>query len=125
MRKLNKLVLVLLACGAALLSSCKDDEPVLSSEAQIKSFDFADLQVKGAISGTNITAEVKFGTNVSALVPTIVISKGATITPSASLARDFSEPVKYTVLAEDQKNQCSLYCDCQGVGPQGGCDFCF
>ena len=41
------------------------------------------------------------GTNVSALVPTIIVSSGANIDPASGLATDFTQPVTYTVTAED------------------------
>lgn len=48
-----------------------------------------------------ITAIVPFGTDVAALVPTILISDGAKIRTSMDVAANFSVPVTYTVTAQD------------------------
>ena len=45
--------------------------------------------------------EVAFGTDVSLLTPTISISEGAAISPENETALDFTNPVTYTVTAED------------------------
>ncbi|MFH1129592.1 MAG: immunoglobulin-like domain-containing protein [Patescibacteria group bacterium] len=69
----------------------------LSSNKDITSFIFPDLG-SGVISGTNISVEVPFGTNVNALVPTITLS-GGTVSPASGVARNFTSPVTYTVTA--------------------------
>jgi len=48
-----------------------------------------------------ITVEVKSGTDVSSLIPTIAISSGAAITPGSAVAQDFTSPVTYTVTSGD------------------------
>jgi len=48
-----------------------------------------------------ITGSVLFGTDLTALVPTIEVSGGATIQPASGEPTDFSSPVTYTVTAED------------------------
>ena len=80
------------------LSSC-EKEPELSSDAFITNFSVSG--VTGTISGTSITADVPYGTDVKNLAPSISISPGATLTPASGLARDFTSPVSYTVTAED------------------------
>ncbi|MEO0903100.1 MAG: DUF5018 domain-containing protein, partial [Bacteroidota bacterium] len=44
-----------------------------------------------------ITAEVPFGTDVTALIPSIELSVGATINPGNKVELDFSQAVDYTV----------------------------
>ncbi|MFZ4561157.1 MAG: DUF4623 domain-containing protein [Saprospiraceae bacterium] len=83
-----------------MLDSCKK-EPVLSSEASILSFSFANPSATGTISSTSIAVEVPFGTDVTKLSPTITVSDRATISPASGLTRDFSNPVTYIVTAED------------------------
>ena len=80
-----------------VLSSCQKK----SSEKEILSFRFVSPNVEASIDGENIVAEVPFGTDVSALVPTIIISEGASIDPASGMATDFTNPVTYTVTAED------------------------
>ncbi|MGB3850560.1 MAG: DUF5018 domain-containing protein [Tunicatimonas sp.] len=77
--------------------------PAQSSAADITSFVLGGLTppIDGVIDGTNITATVPARTDLTALVPTIVISENATIDPASGAAQDFSAPVTYTVTAED------------------------
>lgn len=48
-----------------------------------------------------VLLRVPFGTDVTALVPTFAVSENATITPETGVAQDFSNPVNYTVIAEN------------------------
>ena len=59
--------------------------------------------VTGTVDATNHTVNltVPFGTDVSALVPAITLSDGATISPLTGVAANFTSPVTYTVTAED------------------------
>ncbi|MEY3053092.1 MAG: hypothetical protein RLY31_2877 [Bacteroidota bacterium] len=95
----------LLLSSLVFFSACKKDEDGMptSTEANITSFSFESLNpvVNAAISGTNITAEVPFGTDVTSLAPTIKVSAGARISPASGLPRDFSTTVSYTVTAQD------------------------
>lgn len=104
-RKTAFLALFLLV-GAVFMSSCKKEE--LSSKKEILAFIFdasknAQLEriYLGDIVGTNISAEVAFGVDISQLIPTIEISPRATVSPASGLQQDFSGPVVYTVTAED------------------------
>ena len=74
-----------------------------SSEKRILSFRFASLDLNATIdeSTKEIKATVPMGTDVSALVPTITVSLGASIDPVSGVATDFTQPVTYTVTAED------------------------
>jgi len=51
-----------------------------------------------------IALTVPFGTVVSALVPTIVIT-GASVSPASNVAQNFTNPVTYTVTAADGSTQ--------------------
>ena len=82
--------------------------PEQSGEAEIISFVLSELDppVDGDIDeDNNITATVPARTDLTALVPTIVISEDATIDPASGAAQDFTEPVTYTVTAEDGTTQ--------------------
>ena len=74
-----------------------------SSEKRILSFRFASLDLNATIDESTkvIKATVPMGTEVSALVPTITLSMGASIDPVSGVATDFTQPVTYTVTAED------------------------
>jgi hypothetical protein len=61
---------------------------------------FAILGVSGTINGTSIAVTLPSGTNVTSLIPSIGIT-GISITPANGVARDFTNPVAYTVTAAD------------------------
>ena len=66
-------------------------------------FDSEAVVEQPVINGTNITFKVMEGADITALVPTITISEGATVTPASGVAQDFSngKTVTYTVVSED------------------------
>jgi hypothetical protein len=76
-----------------------------SSEKSINSFTFSGLspEVNGIInnSGYTINLIVPGNTDVTKLVPTITISDGATMFPNSGTAEDFTNPLVYTVTAQD------------------------
>lgn len=82
-----------------------------SSEAAITSFSFDSsvAEVNAGVisepvideSAKTITFNVSDIADVTALVPTIVVSEGATVSPASGTAQDFSSPVTYTVTAAD------------------------
>ncbi len=80
-------------------------KPVKSSNNAITVFTLARLTppVAGTISEDTktISLTVLKGTPVTALVPTFSISDKAGAVPSSGVAQDFTNPVKYTVTAED------------------------
>ncbi len=94
------------------LVSCKNDgeEPVLSSEKEILSFVFSsesNLGLVDNISGqindqdSSILLQVPFDTSIETLVPSITYSENAAISPRSNEPRDFTQPILYTVTAED------------------------
>ena len=74
-----------------------------SSEKRIVYFKFTALSVTAVIneSSKTITATVPYGTNVTALAPTIIISDKASVSPASGISKNFTNPVTYTVTAED------------------------
>ena len=105
---------LLLVCMLGFLSSCtnwKDfeavnnnnqtggDNPILSSAKEILSFSIGDRV--GVITDTDITVTMPFGSSVTDLSPTIVISDKASIDPASGDAQNFRSPLVYTVTAED------------------------
>jgi len=98
---------ILLFMGGIFFTSCEKEEE-LSSKKEILSFVFeasknANLEhnVLGTINDNEIIAEVPFGTNVHDLVPSIEVSALAEIGPKDNISTDFSNPVVYTVTAQD------------------------
>jgi cytoskeletal protein RodZ len=84
-------------------------QPTQSSQKVITSFSFAALSPKVTVSinsPTNtIMATVPKGTNVTTLTPTIVVSDLATVSPASGKVQDFTNPVTYTVTAQDGSTQ--------------------
>jgi hypothetical protein len=78
-----------------------------SSAKEITAYSFASLNVTGKINGSIISVDVPFGTNVSSLVATFVNSDLSIVsilgTPQLSsiTANDFTNPVVYSVDAQD------------------------
>ncbi|MFP4370001.1 MAG: DUF5018 domain-containing protein [Candidatus Kapaibacterium sp.] len=105
----NFLAVFVIAAISAGLNSCSDDDnpanPDKSSSKQIVSFKFEGFSpvIMGSIDQSlmTVTAEVPAGTDMTSLVPTIAISAKATIDPTSGEAQDFTQPVVYTVTAED------------------------
>ena len=78
-----------------------------SSEKKILSFEIEGITEDAVIDAGNHTVSMvlPFGTDLTALVPVIEISAGATISPESGVAQDFSSPVEYTVTAQDASVQ--------------------
>lgn len=78
-----------------------------SSAKDILSFILAEAYSEAEINTTNHTISISVinGTNLTALVPTITISNFATISPTSGVAQDFTNPVEYTVTAQDGTTQ--------------------
>ncbi|MUP37171.1 DUF5018 domain-containing protein [Labilibaculum euxinus] len=72
------------------------------SEFLFKQF---DPIVTGLISNFTIELTVPIGTDLKKLIPNIVISDDASISPKTDVETDFSSPVTYTVTAEDKTEQ--------------------
>ncbi|SDQ71339.1 PCMD domain-containing protein [Flagellimonas zhangzhouensis] len=93
-----------LFCLILFLGCIEDDKFGLSDLKEIKTF-----EIPGQASGTTINSEERsisisfnIGEDVSAKVPSVIeISNMATISPTVEEAQGFSEPVLYTVMAED------------------------
>ena len=107
-------VIVIIALGWWIISSMNQPSVTTtpttqSSEKSITSFTFAGLnpQVNGVIDNTNYTVglTVPTGTDVTTLTPTIAVSDYATVSPSSDIAQNFTNPVTYTVTAQDGSTQ--------------------
>ncbi|GAB2596825.1 DUF5018 domain-containing protein [Spirosoma areae] len=96
--------------------SCKKTEdtpvtptPTKSSEKAISAFAFSALNpaVNATVDAATkaISVTVTAGTDVTKLVPTITTSAKATVSPASGAVQDFTNPVTYTVTAEDGTNQ--------------------
>ncbi|MEQ9403326.1 MAG: T9SS type A sorting domain-containing protein [Cyclobacteriaceae bacterium] len=72
-----------------------------SAETDILSVELTNITTTVSIDATahTVHVEVPEGTNLTSLTPTFTISEGAMVSPTG--AQDFSNPVTYTVTAED------------------------
>ncbi|MBA6316357.1 PKD domain-containing protein [Cellulophaga baltica] len=73
-----------------------------STEKEITSFIVNG--VAGTITGTTIDVVLPEGTDLTALAP-VIIHNGASISPESETSQDFTNPVIYTVTAQDQTIQ--------------------
>ena len=80
-----------------------------SSDKSITSFVFSGLtpKVDGVIDNINyaINLTVSSDTDVTSLTPTISVSGNATVSPLSGVAPDFTNPVIYSVTAQDGSTQ--------------------
>ena len=76
-----------------------------NTETDILSFVLAAQTGAATIDAVNhtISMELVSGTDPGALTPTITLSEGASIAPGSEVEQDFTNPVVYTVTAEDQE----------------------
>nr|WKN36155.1 BspA family leucine-rich repeat surface protein [Tunicatimonas sp. TK19036] len=75
----------------------------LSTETDFLSYDLREQSKEAVINTEDHTVflEVAYGTDVTALAPSFILSEGATAIPTSDSVVDFSNPVTYTVTAED------------------------
>ena len=80
-----------------------------ATSKDIISFRFESLTpaVNGVINNAEhkVALEVPNATDITALVPTITVSQFATIAPLSGVAQNFTNPVTYTVTAQDGSTQ--------------------
>ncbi len=105
-------ILVLSGCENISLAELKSaiekqvSSAILSSNNSITEFLFEDPYAIGVIDEgkKTVSVEVPFVTDRSSMVPTIVVD-GVSISPKSGVARDFSSPIDYSVLAENGSSE--------------------
>ncbi len=116
----KKIYYLLFIISLGLFTACSDDDD--SSEALITkmTFDNAIVVSQPTIDGTNIVFQISedaTAENLKELIPTIEISRKATVDPASGSKVDFSEgSVKFTVTAEDGKSKTEYTVSYQRVG---------
>ena len=80
---------------------------VASSKAEIISFDLKDIEATSTIVDNVVTLTVSEADadKIKSAFPEVKISDKATISPALDVEQDFSEPIEYTVTAEDGKTK--------------------
>ena len=71
------------------------------NEKRILSFTIDDVEGEINETAKTVTLTMPEGTDVTELVPTIEVSEGATVSPDSGEAQDFTNPVEYTVTAQN------------------------
>ena len=89
------------------LQACNEDEPTIdnrASNSEILSFTLSEQTGDASIDTVNnsVTIEVAHGTDVTKLSPTISLSSNAIVEPASGTEIDFSNPVVFTVTAENE-----------------------
>ncbi len=109
MKKMYMLLAVVLFMAITGCGSGGGDAapPALSSEKAITAFNFASPAATGTVTESThtIAVTVPFAPDVTALIPTITISAGASISPDTGVANNFTTPRTYTVTAADSTTQ--------------------
>jgi len=90
-------LVLLSSCGVNHTFSSESITTISDNSNYITSFSLADIP--STITANNIAVTVPFGTDISALKPTITISAGAGLYPSAEVSQNFKGPIRYTVTA--------------------------
>ena len=85
----------------ALISCVSPNNSSQSGENQILSFTISERAARINHETGRITVVLPAGTDVSSLAPVIAVSEKAAVSPGSGAARDFTEPVNYTVTAEN------------------------
>jgi hypothetical protein len=96
------------ATGKTLnLLNVKINGTSINSNANISTFSFTTPSVTGSVNTTDHTVSITVpdGTDLTSLTPSITLSQGATISPASGTSQNFSNPVVYTVTAEDASTQ--------------------
>lgn len=76
-----------------------------SSEKAILSFEIANCATEIDEQSHTITVTAPNGTAVDSLVPVIKVSDKASVSPASGAAQNFTDPVTYTVTADDNSEQ--------------------
>ncbi len=99
MKKYYSLALMFFAC-CLIWVACSEDRESLNLSADVTIHEFAIKNSQGEIDNKSMKIKVILPpkTDVSALIPSIKIAGGATITPAAEVAQNFSNTVEYKVI---------------------------
>ncbi|TAE25573.1 MAG: DUF5018 domain-containing protein, partial [Cytophagales bacterium] len=92
-----------LCCKTAELSTPKSTEKAITANPSVDGL--AGATVSFDATTFTYTINVSASTDVKALKLSIPISAGATISPDPATARDYTNPVQYTITAEDGSKQ--------------------
>lgn len=100
--KFSKFIILIVA-SATILGSCKKEDK-MSSEKQITSFRIpfgpeCDINHENRQIGTQLPLDTYI--DIKSIAPSITVSPGASVFPASDVKQDFTNPITYTVTAED------------------------
>jgi hypothetical protein len=87
-------MLALISCSSPANSDSSDENRILT-------FTVSGAETEIEEASSRITIFYPAGTGITSLAPTITVSGKATVSPASLAPRDFTEPVGYTVTAEN------------------------
>ena len=100
MKKTPMLSIAILVC-TLMLTACGGGSGGGGHSAAPKDItSFTILGIPGTVGADTVAITVPYGTDVTAVTPSIVIT-GASVSPASGVAKDFTNPVIYTVTATD------------------------
>ena len=97
MKKAATILVAIFIC-TQMLTACGGGGGHSAAPRDITSFTI--LGIPGTVGPNTVALTVPYGTDVTSLTPTIVIT-GASVSPASGVAKDFTNPVTYTVTAAD------------------------
>lgn len=100
-----KIIDALLLSLCFILFSCSSDDTSRSNDKEILSFHVYNYNAVIDQDQKCINLLLPSGTSLNEIEPTIIISDKSTIYPTSGVKQDFSNPVIYTVQAEDGSKQ--------------------
>ena len=100
---LKNVATIVACCTVIMMFAGCDKINSRISDKQIITFKFDIPPTVGDINEVEktIIIDIPAGTDVSKLIPVINVSSKATVTPASGVMQNFTEPVVYTVMAED------------------------
>ena len=117
----KRVAILAVVAFSVFATSCDKKE---TDNKQIIAFSFATPPAEGVIDqkAKTVSVQVPESTDVTALVPTITVSENATVSPASGVAQDFTNPVIYTVTAEDGSTADYIVTVKKGSGGDGDGD---
>ncbi|WP_439882160.1 M4 family metallopeptidase [Pontibacter sp. MBLB2868] len=98
---------ILFTYGTKAVWFTQGQRQILSSEKEVLSFDVVSPIARGSVDKEGHTIQVTLPntTDLTSIAPIINVSRDATISPASGVAQDFTNPVTYTVRAQDGSTQ--------------------
>lgn len=102
--EINKMILISIVFDSSVYdeSFARDIIATVKDFSEKNIISFVLSGSVGEVGSSSVSFAMPYGTDVTSLVPAIVISNGAMISPLSGVAKNFISPVIYTVTAADK-----------------------